>query len=148
MVFCDAPGQEKYRSMNLLFSKNSDIVIFVYEIANKNSFIQLKEFWVQSIIKKIGNDIIFGLAATKSDLFQREELSIEEGIEYAKEIGATFRLTSAKNEEEGIILFINELIEKVLYKKKLIQSGEKILFQITKKENLNRFCTLYKYLNI
>ena len=53
------------------------------------------------------NNIVFGLAANKSDKFS-EEVSAEEGIEYANEIGAIFRKTSAKNNRNDIKLFINE----------------------------------------
>ena len=106
------------RYKNLTYYKGSDIVILTYCIDDRNAFKQLKEYWVQSIINEIGNDVIFGLAATKCDLFLHEKVSEKDGLEYANEIGATFKETSAMYNKEGIISFINELIEKLLYKKK------------------------------
>ena len=41
--------------------------------------------------------IVLGIAANKSDLFDKEEVDEEEVREFAKEIGAIFRLTSAYN---------------------------------------------------
>ena len=38
----DTAGQEAYRSCNKLFIKNSNIVIFVYDITNKKTFIDLR----------------------------------------------------------------------------------------------------------
>ena len=40
----DTGGQEKYRSCNKLFVKNSNIVIFVYDITTQKSFTDLG-FW-------------------------------------------------------------------------------------------------------
>ena len=41
--------------------------------------------------------LVIGLAANKSDLFDREQVSEAEAREYAKEIGAVFKLTSASS---------------------------------------------------
>ena len=41
--------------------------------------------------------IVLGIAANKSDLFDKEEVDEDEVREFAKEIGAIFRLTSAYN---------------------------------------------------
>ena len=40
----DTIGQEKYRSLTKIFVKESKIVIFVYDITNRNSFESLP-FW-------------------------------------------------------------------------------------------------------
>ena len=129
----DTNSRENLRSLTSIFYRNSDIVIFVY--SDKKSFEELKDYWVKSVIDNIGNNIVFGLAANKSDLFL-EEVSAEEGFEYAKEIGAIFRVTSSKYDEEGIKLFINELIDEHLYKNKLIS-----------RKQINKFYNLLKYFN-
>ena len=89
---------------------------------------------VKTVLDIFGNNIVFGLAANKADLFS-EEVSEEEGIEYANEIGAIFRKTSAKKNRDGIKIFINELIEKFLQIKRK-EKAEK--FQ-------NKFYNLCKY---
>lgn len=38
----DTAGQEKYRSINKLFYKDAQIVIFVYDITSKKSFDEIK----------------------------------------------------------------------------------------------------------
>ena len=40
-------------------------------------------------------NIVIGLAANKSDLFDKEQVSEDEARQYAQEIGAVFKLTSA-----------------------------------------------------
>ena len=126
----DTAGQEKYRALTANFYKGSQIVIFVYSINEKKTFEEIKKYWYQSIIDKIGKDIIIGLAANKADLFYEEEVTREEGNKYAKEIGAIFRETSAKDSRKEIKVFINELIEQLLQKKNLIKRGEKIILKI------------------
>ena len=39
--------------------------------------------------------IVIGLAANKSDLFDKEQVSVDQARQYAQEIGAVFKLTSA-----------------------------------------------------
>ena len=137
--FWDTAGQERYRSLTSTFYKGSHIVIFVYAINNKESFKQLEEYWFKSITDKIGEDVIFGLIGNKSDLYFNEEVGIEEGAEYSKKIKAQFTLASAKDNRNGIILFINELIEKFLKKENLFQKEEKINLE-TKKKPKKKCC--------
>ena len=45
----DTAGQEKYRSLNRSFYKRADACILVYDITNRDSFEDLKEFWINEI---------------------------------------------------------------------------------------------------
>ena len=139
IVLWDTAGQEKYRSITQSFYHDSQIVILVYSITDKKSFEEIKKYWYQSIAESIGKDAIFGLAANKSDLYDKEEVPKKEGVEYAKEIGATFRETSAKELREDLKKFINELIEQLLQNKNLIQKGEKIILKNPEK-NKKKCC--------
>ena len=132
----DTAGQEVYRSLTSSFYKGSHIVIFVYSIDNKSSFEKLKEYWVQSVVDKIGKDAIIGLIANKADLYFDEEVEKKEGTKYAKEIGAEYRLTSAKENRNDLILFINELIEKLLRKENLILKDENITLKKEEKDKV------------
>ena len=49
----DTAGQEIYRSCNKLFIKNSNIVIFVYDITNKKTFVEL-DYWYKIIEDELG----------------------------------------------------------------------------------------------
>jgi small GTP-binding protein len=129
IVFWDTAGQEKYRSITSKFYRDSQIVIFVYSIIEKKTFEEIKKYWYNSIKDYIGKDVILGLAANKVDLFDKEKVSKKEGIEYAEEIGAIFRETSAKNSRKAFKEFINELIEKLLQNKNLNQKEEKIILK-------------------
>ena len=45
----DTSGQEKYRSLNKLFYKDAKIAILVYDITNKDSFDELKNYWFNQL---------------------------------------------------------------------------------------------------
>ena len=111
----DTIGQEQFRQLTKLFYNNSKIVIFVYDITSKESFNELKNYWVKDIESKLGNNIIKGLIANKSDLFLYEQVKEEEGEEYAKSINAKFLMFSAKDDstqkiQDFLSILLNEVI--------------------------------------
>ena len=104
----DTAGQEKFRSLTKIFIKDSKIVIFVYDISSKKSFEEV-DYWVNIVKEILGDKPVFGLAGNKKDLFLEEEVDEKDGIKKAEEIGAIFKLTSAKTKYG-----INELMEQLL----------------------------------
>jgi len=103
----DTVGQEKYRSMNKIFYKNAQVVILVYDVTDKKSFDEVKNYWYGQVKELGGKDIIICVAANKYDLYEERQVSNEEGEEFAKSIGAIFASTSAKNDSGIKSLFEN-----------------------------------------
>ena len=107
----DTAGQEKYKCLTKLFIKDAKIALLVYAIDDKQSFKDL-DGWLE-IIKNTNQDLtIFGVAANKSDLASEKTIPDEKGKEYAKKIGAEWKLTSAISEGRGIEEFIDDLFIK------------------------------------
>ena len=104
----DTAGQEKFHSLTKIFIKESKIVLFVYDITSRRSFEELN-FWVDMVKEVLGDKFVIGLAGNKKDLFLEEKVSEDEGKKKAEELGAIFKLTSAKTGYG-----IKELIEKLL----------------------------------
>ena len=104
----DTAGQEKFHSLTKIFIKESKIVLFVYDITSRRSFEEVN-FWVDMVKEVLGNKFVMGLAGNKKDLFLEESVSEDEGKKKAEELGAIFKLTSAKTGYG-----IKELIEKLL----------------------------------
>ena len=117
----DTVGQEKLRNLTKLFYNDSKIVIFVYDITRKETFEEIKNYWVKDVEEKLGKNIIKGIVANKIDLFLNEQVTQEEGEEYAESIDALFITTSAKT--EGPAKFEDFLIK--LYEKYLSGNKEK-----------------------
>jgi small GTP-binding protein len=123
----DTMGQEKYRSVSKSFIRGSNIVIFVYDITRRDTFLELN-YWVNVVNEEIGDEeTLFGIAANKIDLFEKSQVEKEEGEEYAQKINALFYETSAKA-DVGFKNLVNQLLEKfVLNKNKTdeVQDNEK-----------------------
>ena len=45
----DTAGQEKYRSLAKVFYKNASACILVYDITKKDTFQELKNFWINEV---------------------------------------------------------------------------------------------------
>ena len=73
----DTIGQEQFRQLTKIFFNNSKIVIFVYDITNKESFKALPG-WKKDVEEQLGDDYIKGVVANKSDLYLEEEVPTEE----------------------------------------------------------------------
>ena len=123
----DTAGQELYRALAKNFYLNASIGILVYDIRRKDSFESIKNYWYDQLKESGEENMILAIAGNKCDLFQEEQVTEEEGRNFAKSIGAVFKLTSCK-ESIGIdelfkecgkkYLEINDLITKNIPKVK------------------------------
>ena len=109
----DSVGQEKYDSITKLFIKGSNIVLLVYSIDSRQSFERLNQ-WYSSITNIL--DITkykLGIVASKSDLRNEEVVSDEEGKELAKNMCATFRPVSSKENNNSVNLLFDIMIDEL-----------------------------------
>ena len=53
----DTAGQEKYRGLAKIFYKDADIAILVYDICNKKSFEEIKNYWHQQLKEHCSTNI-------------------------------------------------------------------------------------------
>ena len=107
----DTAGQEKYRSLTKMFYKDANAAVMVYDVTRKDSFEELKNYWASQIKESSPENIILAIAANKSDLIEQEVVDEENARNFAKEIGAIFVSTSAKN-SEGINSLFEEIAKK------------------------------------
>ena len=146
----DTAGQEQYRAMNKIFIKNSNIILFIYDITNKSSLKELS-FWIKYVETCIGKDsAVYGVIGNKLDLFDKEDeikekgqdfelVNTEEGKKFAEEIGAEFLETSAAQKAPGLDNLINKLIGIYINKKLNIKKCDSI--QLDKNQiNKNKKC--------
>ena len=111
----DTIGQEKYRSLSKLFLNETKIVILVYAINAKQSFVEL-EYWYNLYKEILGPDTILGIAGNKIDLYLNQEVTDEEGKEFADKRGGLFATLTAKESKDSIDRFINNLVKAYLDK--------------------------------
>ena len=106
----DSIGHESLRSANKIFMKNTDIALIVYDITNRQSFLNLNEFYEELININKRDKMIIGIAANKSDLYENTEVNREEGEEYAKKINALY-FESTATDHENVVNIFEELIK-------------------------------------
>ena len=114
----DTPGQENYTYANKIFMKDSDIALIVYDITKKRTFEKVNH-WINLAKEVNGNrNLIIGIAANKSDLYENAEVNKEESEEYMssiKDITNLFFETSAIDHENVENVFM-ELIKAYINK--------------------------------
>ena len=69
--------------MAQIFFKNANSVLLVYDITNKESFDELKNYWIDTI-KEYSNDLSLAVAGNKSDMYVKEQVKEEVGREFLK----------------------------------------------------------------
>ena len=127
----DTAGQEKYRSLNKIFVRDAQIIILVYSIIDRSSFKEL-DYWLQYAKENKGDDdYILGLVANKSDLYDEETVTEEEGIKFASDNKIKFAITSALQNSINFTSFVNELIGDYIDKFILNESKNKDNFRST-----------------
>ena len=107
----DTAGQELYKSITRNYYKNCVCAIIVYDITNRDSFNDVKN-WIDECKNYSPKTVLMALIGNKCDLKESRVVSTEEGQDLANENEILFYETSAK---EGIN--IKEIFQK---------TGEKI----------------------
>ena len=105
----DTAGQEALKSVTKIFFKCSDIVIFVYDITDKKTLDSLEK-WVDDADNILENEHISGIVGNKKDLYIDEKVKEETVRQYAESKNMKFKLVSAKEDPEGFVDFLQELL--------------------------------------
>ncbi|GJS36767.1 Ras-related protein RabH1e [Tanacetum coccineum] len=91
----DTAGQERFRSLIPSYIRDSSVAVIVYDVANRQSFLNTSK-WIEEVRTERGSDVIIVLVGNKTDLVDKRQVSIEEGDAKAREHGVMFVETSAK----------------------------------------------------
>ncbi|AES72198.2 putative small GTPase superfamily, P-loop containing nucleoside triphosphate hydrolase [Medicago truncatula] len=91
----DTAGQERFRSLIPSYIRDSSVAVIVYDVANRQSFLNTNK-WVEEVRAERGSDVIIVLVGNKTDLVEKRQVSIEEGDAKSRESGIMFIETSAK----------------------------------------------------
>ena len=116
LLITDCPGIEKYFTICMANTKGKDLIMFVYSIDNKDSFISIK-----NRIKKIKynnkDNPLYILIGSKTDLENNRQISYEQGQELAilENINFFIEVSAKMSFNIGELFF--EAI-RLLYKKK------------------------------
>ena len=109
LLLYDTAGQEKFKSLIPMYIRDANIIIVVYDITNKDSFIHT-EHWVNETKDLKRDDAIFVLVGNKIDLEDKRTVTSKEAENFANEKGFLFHEVSAKTGEE-----VQELFTSVIF---------------------------------
>jgi small GTP-binding protein len=109
----DTAGQEKYRAIGRHFYRESFIVCLVYDITNKKSFENIKSIWYPELMEHGEKLKIISLIGNKNDKYLEEDVDEKSVKEFADEIQAVYKKTSALD-NTGIEYLFDELISKYI----------------------------------
>ena len=100
----DTAGQERYNSINESYYQKADAILLVYDISNRKSFEQIKNYYLPKIEENCKKKIPIILLGNKADKENEREVSIEESIELAVEHKFKFKETSCLKNENVVML--------------------------------------------
>ena len=112
LLLYDTAGQEKFRSLIPMYTRDANIIILVYDICCKDSFLHLPE-WLNDLTNINKNEVIFALVGNKIDLAEKREVNTEEGQKFAEDNDYIFQELSAKTGEGFSDLFYKSLFERI-----------------------------------
>ena len=115
LLLYDTAGQEKFRSLIPMYTRDANIILLVYDISSKETFEHLPD-WLKDLNNINKNDVIFALVGNKNDLADNRQITFEEGEKYAKENDFIFQEVSAKTGDGFSELFYKNLFEKIRIK--------------------------------
>ena len=90
----DTAGQEKFKSLSEQYYKKADCCLLVYDITNRKSFVECKDYYNKNLMEKCKKNVKVILLGNKSDLEQKRDVPSEEGAGFATENDYIFMETS------------------------------------------------------
>ena len=110
LLLYDTAGQEKFRSLIPMYTREANIIILVYDITRKDSFLHIPS-WINELTNVKIEDIIFVLVGNKIDL-NNKVISDDEIKNFANDNKFKYFLTSAatgKNINEVFDYIVKEI---------------------------------------
>ena len=112
LLLYDTAGQEKFRALIPMYTRDANIILLVYDVTSKDSFLHLSD-WFKDLTNVKKEEVIFAVVGNKTDLDDRREVNSNEGENYAKEHDFIFAEVSAKTGDGFSELFYKNLFEKI-----------------------------------
>ena len=108
LLLYDTAGQERFRSLFPMYIRDANIILLVYDITQKDTFVHIKD-WLKEF-SNLCKDSILVLIGNKLDLEDKRKVTKKEAEEFAIENKLLFGEVSAK-----IGKGMNELFNSIIY---------------------------------
>lgn len=91
----DLAGQPHFSSVRPVFYRGAAGVIMVFDVTRRETFNSIPSWYTE--VSQVTGEITSVLLANKADLVDQRQVSTEEGMAYATQLGWTYFETSAKD---------------------------------------------------
>ena len=121
LAIWDTAGQERFQHINRLYYKDSQAVMLVYDVGNKESFEKVENYYYD-FVHHCNDSPVFILVANKIDQGGRR-VSLDEGKKLAEKIGISFVEVSAfsgEGVEKIFDIILNELENSQCFRKDIV----------------------------
>ena len=134
----DTAGQERFKSINRTYCKKADCCLLVYDISERNTFIECQTYFNELIKKECSKNVQVIVLGNKTDLEEKRKVSTDEGIKFSEENNYIFMETSCLKNEKVSDAF-STLIEKT-YREAIKNNTIKIRRGIKHKKKIFSSC--------
>lgn len=110
----DTAGQEKYAPLAQMYYKDANVALLVFDLTSKETFASLRS-WKAELHDKGPKNLVIAVVGNKCDDVDNIQITQQEAEALAKEMGAFYMKTSAKenmNVQELFDKVCDDLIEK------------------------------------
>ena len=112
LLLYDTSGNEKFRILYPIYIKDAQVIIFVYDISNRDSFIHI-ENWYNYLKDNFQENVIFFLIGNKTDLDDKRQITTKEAEDFCKQKGFLFYELSAKTGDKINPFFTNIIVQEI-----------------------------------
>ena len=112
LLLYDTAGQEKFRSLIPMYTRDANIILLVYDISNRDSFTNLSQ-WLKDLTNVNMEEIILCVVGNKIDLIDKRAVNIEGEKNSLKNMDSFFRKLVLKLEMVFLIYFIKIYLNKL-----------------------------------
>jgi Ras-related protein Rab-18 len=118
----DTAGQEKFRSLTTSYYRGAHGIILVYDITNRDTFLNIGKVWLEEIeLYATTKNIVKCLVGNKLDQEDRRAVPVKEAQEFADRHHMLFVECSSKT-GVGVNEVFNKLISKIVSTPGLLES--------------------------
>lgn len=126
----DLPGKDMHMGLNRMYLRDTNAALIVFDKTNKAS-LEKAEQWIKELDQSGPSDLLICLAATKSDLVDKHQLSHQDGSNFAKlHKISVFVECSAKTKENLDTLFNKIAMECYKQRENFEQAEQRKTFRL------------------
>ena len=71
----DTAGQERFRSLIPSYIRDSSVAVIVYDVANRQSFLNVAK-WIDEVKQERGENVVIAIVGNKTDLAAQRKVSL------------------------------------------------------------------------